>query len=149
MINLVGLSRMGNVRRASIRRGIVCRGNVPGLLSGPPIFLQLQKKQKILKFTEAFGNGVGFWFSKQQMRCGRISLTSKTASIGDPPSNISAANAITNMPLFCRCTGRNDAINLSLSSYIPIERIYTFLRHATKGIFKAVTHLNTAIRAKG
>ena len=65
------------------------------------------------------------------MRYGHISFTSKTTSIGDASSNISAGNAITNMPIILSLYWKKRFSPFIFT--LPIECIYTFLRHATKG----------------
>ena len=50
--------------------------------------------KKFLQFLLNFGNGVNSCCTWQSIKWRRISLTLKTASIGDFPSNISAAYAI-------------------------------------------------------
>ena len=51
-----------------------------------------------LKWVQIFGNYVRTFFSKQLIKCPSIPSTSKRAFIGDSPSKISAAKAITNAP---------------------------------------------------
>ena len=48
-----------------------------------------------LKWDQIFGNYVRTLFSKQLIKCPSIPSTSKRAFIGDSPSKISAAKAIT------------------------------------------------------
>ena len=67
-----------------------------GILTDVWLWFTFQKK--VLQFLRNFRNGVSSCCSRQSIKWRHISLTSKTVSVSDFPSNISAAYVIEKGP---------------------------------------------------
>ena len=105
------------------------------------------KKSFYLRNNQTFGNGEGHSFSKHEIRCARIFVTSKCLCIGDFPSKFSATKTTVKRPQFMGLSSKKK-INKRFVSTVRVQSVNTFLDYQAHGFFVAIKNQDSSITKK-
>ena len=100
-----------------------------------------------LRNNQTFGNGEGHSFSKHEIGCPRIFVTSKCPCIGDFPSKFSATKTTEERPQFMGLSSKKK-INNRFVSTVRVQSVNTFLDYQAHGFFIAIKNQDSSISTK-